>query len=288
MKNFVKDFIARTHTFLVHRSDNKSLLIQQAEEYDRILEKIQRKMPDNPVLKGYKVYSQNQEDGIMEAIFQRIPHAATFMEIGIQDGTECNTLNLLLNRWKGVWIEGDDEQFKKIDTVLGGHSFQDKLSVVREFVDVENISALYKRAAQFLGVTEIDFFSLDIDGNDHYVADSLLKNGHRPSVICVEYNSKFPPPMKVKIKYNAKHVWDRTEYQGASLQAFADLFAGYQYTLICCDVTGINAFFVRNDLLAPFTVYGVNDLYQPARYHLSPFITGHPASLHFLKDLLYR
>jgi hypothetical protein len=135
-------------------------------------------------------------------------------------------------------------------------------------------------------VKELDFFSLDIDGNDLYVVEKLLQDGARPSVCCVEYNAKFPPPMSVTISYNPNHRWDLTDYQGASLQAFVDVFRRYKYTLVCCDGSGINAFFVADEKLVGFTAYETSTLYQPPRYHLSPVYTGHAPTLRFLNDML--
>ena len=271
---------------LVHHRDNKSLFIQQEDAYDRILNRIVSTMPNNPILQGHKVYSQNLEDGIIAEIFKRIGSGNTFMEIGLQDGTECNTLSLLLSGWRGTWIEGDDTHCQTIKNAIGATSFPGKFQVLCEFVDVSNIVALYQQATTFFKVNELDFFSLDIDGNDYYVIEKLLQGGKRPAVFCVEYNAKFPPPMNVKIKYNPQHRWDLTDYQGASLQAFADLFKMYGYTLVSCDASGINAFFVQDEKVKGFTTYDIKDLYQPPRYHLSPLYTGHAPTLRFLKEVL--
>ena len=44
---------------------------------------------------GFKVYSQNEEDGIINEIFQRIGTTnKTFVEIGVGNGLENNTLHL--------------------------------------------------------------------------------------------------------------------------------------------------------------------------------------------------
>jgi hypothetical protein len=46
---------------------------------------------------GFKVYSQNDEDGIIEEIFRRLDvKIGTFCEIGVENGLECNTLYLIL------------------------------------------------------------------------------------------------------------------------------------------------------------------------------------------------
>src|SRR5438477_11062884 len=66
-----------------------------------------RNAEDKRLLKyGYRVFSQNDEDGIVAEIFSRIGVTTeTFVEIGVDDGTECNTLNLLALGWRGIWFE---------------------------------------------------------------------------------------------------------------------------------------------------------------------------------------
>src|SRR5438270_13263720 len=66
-----------------------------------------RNADDKRLLKyGYRVFSQNDEDGMVAEIFSRIGVTnATFVEIGVGDGTECNTLNLLALGWRGTWFE---------------------------------------------------------------------------------------------------------------------------------------------------------------------------------------
>src|SRR5688572_13694008 len=55
-----------------------------------------------------QVYSQNGEDGIIAEIFRRIgPRSRTFLEIGIEGGSQNNTRLLLEQGWRGIWIEGN-------------------------------------------------------------------------------------------------------------------------------------------------------------------------------------
>ena len=61
-----------------------------------------------------------------------------------------------------------------------------------------------------------------------------------------------------------------TQEFGASLKAFEVLGSRLGYSLVGCDITGINAFFVRNDLVkdlfaGPFTA---ENHYEPPRYGL--------------------
>ena len=59
---------------------------------------------------GFKVYSQNDEDGIIQEIFSRIGTASKrFIEFEVQNGLESSCHYLLLKGWSGLWIEGSAE-----------------------------------------------------------------------------------------------------------------------------------------------------------------------------------
>lgn len=286
LKSFFKKNVENFQRFSGTYELIKVQTIVQENEYQKLKNELKANFPDSLSLFGKKVYSQTDEDGIIDEIFKRIPNNNTFIEIGIQTGVECNSLNLLLKGWKGAWVEGSAKYCKIIENELGGLSFEDKLEVVNTFIDKENILDVFKHTYDYFNVSEIDFFSLDIDGNDYYIMESLLKKSFFPKVICVEYNAKFEPPLNIKIKYDKNHIWDTTDYMGCSLQAYEDLFKEYNYTLVCCNLTGINAFFVRNDFAHLFKKYDIGEIYQPYRYYLSPIRPAQIPSLKYLRDRL--
>ncbi|MDP3674458.1 MAG: hypothetical protein Q8R44_05115 [Novosphingobium sp.] len=264
----------------------KGNAILQAQEYARLRAVMAVQNPGNVALEGYKVYSQTDEDGIIAAIFERIANAKVFLEIGVQTGVECNSLLLLLKGWRGSWIEGNPAACRKIADDLGGASFDKRFRTTKSFVTRENIVALVEAELRFLDAAELDFFSLDIDGNDLHCMRELLAAKVAPKVVCVEYQGKFPPPLSVTVDYAPDHVWNGTDYMGSSLQAFVDLFAEDGYHLLTCNIPGINAFFVRGDLAGQFADIPVAELYQPYRPWLSPFVTGQPPALDYLKRVL--
>lgn len=286
IKSFFKKQAVNFQRFIGTYDLVKVQSIQQELQYNKLRDEMRALYPENIALKGSKKYSQTDEDGIIEEIFSRIPHSNTFLEIGIQTGIECNSLYLLLKGWRGTWVEGSPKYCEIIKKQLNGLSFKNKLSVVNSFIDRDNIVSIFKDAHQFFAVEQLDFFSLDIDGNDYYIMEELLNNGYYPKVVCVEYNAKFNPPYKFKIRYNKTHVWDGTDYMGCSLQDYIELFTKFDYTLICCNIPGINAFFVRNEFAGAFTKYSAEEIYQPYRYYLSPITLGHKPSLNYLKDML--
>lgn len=261
----------------------KGNAILQTQEYARLRAEAAKRAPENVALSGYKVYSQTDEDGIIAAIFDRVPHDRRFVEIGVQTGIECNTLLLLLKGWRGSWIEGSQNACRNIAEALGGQAFPRRFRATNSFVTRENVAALVSAEMAFIEADELDFFSLDIDGNDLHCMRALLEAGIKPKVVCVEYQGKFPPPVSVTIEYQPDHVWDGTDFMGSSLQVFVDLFGQHGFRLLTCNLTGINAFFVREDFAGLFAEISVETLWQPYRPWLSPFVTGHSPSLGYLQ-----
>src|ERR1700747_3004907 len=76
--------------------------------WDEEMAKPRNADPKRLVRHGYKVYSQNDEDGIIAEIFRRIgTWSHTFVEFGVETGVECNTAKLLVEGWRGLWIEAN-------------------------------------------------------------------------------------------------------------------------------------------------------------------------------------
>ncbi len=223
---------------------------------------------------GFKVYSQNDEDGIIQEIFNRIGTTSkTFVEFGVGNGLENNTVTLLLQGWSGLWIESNEQHVSSIQSKFHDPIRNSRLRLKLAFIDRDNINDLI--GEYFIG--EIDLLSIDIDGNDIHIFESLERV--KPRVVILEYNAKFPPPISVAQRYDPAFKWRGTDYMGASLQAITQVAITKGYSLVGCSLAGVNAFFVREDLsdekfAAPFTA---ENHYQPARYFLEgTFVAGHP------------
>ena len=100
------------------------------------------------------------------------------------------------------------------------------------------------RGISKIGATKVNLVSMDLDGNDFFFVKTILEQGVDPDLFIVEYNGKFPPPIRFTINYDAAYKWSGSDYFGASLQSFVDLFESFGLRLVCCNVTGANAFFV--------------------------------------------
>lgn len=236
---------------------------QAREEIERILAPLRA---DSKRLEpfGFKVYSQSDEDGIIEEIFRRLRiERGTFVEIGVENGLECNSLYLLHKGWTGTWIEGELARqaalVSKFATILGR-----RLQLAFNWVTAEAINNTLKG----LGIPEeVDFFSIDIDGNDIYIFEALTI---RPKVFCIEYNSKFPPSLSKRPTYDPERRWTGTDYMGASLRALSEAASAKGYRLVATSIVGANAFFVRDDLTEDLFPADARPekLYNPPRYWL--------------------
>jgi hypothetical protein len=222
---------------------------------------------------GFRSFSQNDEDGILQEIFRRLGGGTgTFVEFGVQNGMENNTRLLLYRGWRGLWIEADAAGCREIRRTFAQELGSGQLQLANSFVTRENIAGLIA-AARF---EALDLLSVDIDGNDYWIWEALTIS---PRVVAIEYNAKFRPPTSWVMEYNGEHRWDYTDYQGASLQSLTDLGRRKGYTLVGCCLAGVNAFFVRDDLLqGHFAEPDVAALYNPPRFYVQRFLSpGHPA-----------
>ena len=93
-----------------------------------------------------------------------------------------------------------------------------------------------------------DVFSLDIDGNDYYIAESVFAAGIRPKIFVVEYNSVFGPDRSLTIEYQENFDYSKQDptqlYYGVSLTAWKKFFEQRNYEFITVERNGVNAFFV--------------------------------------------
>ena len=221
----------------------------------------------------YKVFSKYGCDGLLLYIFSKIGVTnRTFVEIGIQDGRECNTANLSIHfGWKGLLIEGNKDwmeaavrYYKKALGSMAGN-----VSIAHAMVTAENINTVLTEKAM---TGEIDLFSVDIDSNDYWVwkAVTVIK----PKVVVIEYNASCGPTESLTMKYDPsfkyqKFYRENPLYYGASVTALAKLGTEKGYVLVACDVHGGDAYFVRRDVAeGVFVALSPEEAFYPNSYRL--------------------
>jgi hypothetical protein len=224
----------------------------------------------------HKIYSQHGEDGILREIFNRIGTTSrTFFEFGAGSGVENNTIALLLDGWKGWWIDGGDyvEIYKKLYST----SLQNgKLTIAKKMVTPKTINQIVKDLSI---PRDIDLLSIDIDGNDYHVWKALTELN--PRVVVVEYNGAYPPGFHF-LQKESEALWNGSNFFGASLHTMNELAKEKGYTLVCCELIGANAFFVRNDLVWDKFDYAgdVWKLWQKPKYYLH-YYGGHMPTIQY-------
>jgi len=195
----------------------------------------------------FSVYSQWGEDGIIDWLVSRIPSIPkTFVEFGVENYREANT-RFLLNpkNWSGLVLDGSPSNILDIRSqdIYWRHSFNAQTA----FIDSNNINNIINDA----GISgDIGLLSIDIDGNDYWVWEAIVAVS--PAIVVIEYNAVFGDIHNITIPYHPD--FDRTAghysnlYFGASISALIELGKEKGYRFIGTTSTGVNAFFVREDL----------------------------------------
>lgn len=195
--------------------------------------------PERLTMQRFRIESQNQEDGLTLALFKEIGVAGRrFVEIG--SGLSGGNSAFLAHEWgwTGLMVDGN----ASMEAV--GRRFPG-VTAVSAWVTRENINELISGHG-FGG--EVDLFSLDLDSTDFWVWEAMTACS--PRIVILEYNSMFGPDRAVTVPYDPR--FDRhqhhTMYYGASLTAQTRLSLRKGYRLVAVEPTGVNAFFLRNDL----------------------------------------
>lgn len=287
MKNFIKLLYKKIYNKLNY-DVQKSLLLS-----GKILADVNNKKENISSLDEveFQVFSQRGEDGIIQYIINKIeiPNRV-FIEFGVETYTESNTRFLLLNNnWSGLVIDGDPKNIKfiKEDFIYWKYD----ITAIQSFITKDNINELI---SSYTDIEDVGLLSVDIDGNDYWVLEAI--NCIKPRVLICEYNSAFGEEKKLSIPYQSDFVRSKTHYSelyfGASLNAFCHLAEKKGYDFIGTTKAGVNAYFVRKDLSAPFKKYNSKNGYNQSGNRDSKNSKGeltflrHEHRLNEIKDLI--
>jgi hypothetical protein len=214
----------------------------------------------------FKVFSQFGEDGIIQYLQQLViknESEKRFIEFGVENYLESNTRFLLVNNnWRGLVFDGSRENIESIKSQE--FYWRNDLTAKNAWIDRDNINDLIKSEG-FDG--EIGILSVDIDGNDYWVWESI--EVVNPIIVIVEWNSLFGDKAAISIPYSPS--FQRTEahfsnlYYGASIAALHHLGEKKGYKLIGSNSAGNNLFFVREDRMGPLKALSPNDAYVESK-----------------------
>ena len=230
----------------------------------------------------YQITSQNNEDGIINHIFDILKiDKLNFMEIGF-DYYQNNSLAVLKRCNKGLFIDGDNKKAIILRNVLKLFYPATKITVQNALVDIDNINQIKEQ--NFNNQEEIDFLSIDVDGIDYYL---LKEINFKPKLICIEYNFWFGKDLSCAVPYKKNYsINSLSNYVGASLKALTELANSKDYHLIALDSACINAFFIRDDLKHNFEILNLEKSFKYPLKFEKEFIAEVREKL-LLKDLKY-
>ncbi|MEJ6712406.1 MAG: FkbM family methyltransferase [Rhodobacterales bacterium] len=186
-------------------------------------------------------YSQYGEDGVVTELLRRIASATSLdkwcVEFGAWDGLHLSNTARLLREdgYAAVLIEGNPKKYKELCV-----NFPDPKVVKKcEFVDFEGPKSLENILLATEIPREIDFLSIDIDGNDFHILKSLTQI--RPKIICIEFNAAIPNEVEFVQTANFR------VNVGSSGRSIITL--GQQKGYNFAHATKGNVFLVRDDLI---------------------------------------
>ena len=212
-----------------------------------ISENNKKKFEDNISSYEFSIFSQWGDDGIIDYLINNLSiKNKSFIEFGVQDYTECNTKFLLMNKnWRGLII---DESTNFVNKIKNSYIYwRYDLTAIKSFITKNNVNNIFKEN-NFVG--PIGILSIDIDGNDYWIWDSI--NCVDPEIVIIEYNSRLGFEKAITIPYREDFERKKAHYSniyyGASLKALINLGRKKNYIFIGCNSAGNNAYFIKSSL----------------------------------------
>ena len=241
--------------------------------------------PYNLTARRFSLSSQNEEDGIIHAIFDTVGDGSRrFVEIGA--GTNGGNSGFLASEcgWSGMMLEASSRRTDRLKMRFEPMG----VACLTDWAACENINDLIRDSGC---EGEIDLLSIDIDGNDYWIWEAITACS--PRLVIIEYNSLFGPDRAVVVPYDPE--FDRHRfveaaegghyYFGASLQALSRLAEQKGYRLVVTEPRGVNAFFLRNDVgqeipaCDPSSTYRMLVKYGRRGHDLFKYISEHDLPL---------
>lgn len=248
-----------------------------------ICKQVQKYRKNNNSLLTYSrnVTSQYGEDGILEKIFEIIPGNNKFcVEFGAWDGKKLsNTWNLTKNHgWTSLFIEANPNRFNKL---LMNHRDNPKAICLNRFIEFEGNNSLDHILQEVGFPIDFDLISIDIDGNDWHIWDSI--KSYQPKVVLIEFNPTIPNDV-IFIQDR-----DTTVNQGCSLMSLIELGKQKGYELIA--TSNINAFFIKKEYYSLFQIEdnSIDYMYDDTLYGMKIFqLYDGTLTLSGLKQLMWQ
>ena len=194
-----------------------------------------------------RVFSQWGEDGILEYLFDLVGlHKPKIVEFGAGNFSECNSRFAAEYRNASVYaVDMREDLVQEVQSL--DIYWRNSIYPVCDFITPDSAKMHQRLAEQKLG--GIDCISIDIDGNDYWVLQSL--NLSNVQVVVCEYNPLYGANLACTIEKN--DFFDRTKehfswlHYGMSLRAAIDLLGISDFVFVGSNRAGNNAFFIKKN-----------------------------------------
>ena len=215
---------------------------------------------------GFRVFSQNHEDGLLLRLFTHIGETNRCV---VEIGSNCSgsdigipenlSTNLIINHgWHGAIVEMDQTECDRMRYFFARDHSTRHFHWVQSEVNTYFSPLIIQRAVSSANINEVliganiepepDLMIIDIDGGDYSVIQSLT--AVKPRVLVVEFEKRFRERYSV-FQPRGVDFGQRWQQSGAtSLSAWEKLLGSRGLTLCAVDSCGFNAFFVRSDVAA--------------------------------------
>ena len=192
--------------------------------------------------------SQYGEGGLIASLLNEFcSKPGPTLEFGFSIFENNSIASILQSERVGYYIDGSNREVALAQRLIEKQKLAAKIKLRKAFISVDNINQLI---CDFGLSGEIDYLSIDIDGNDFWIWKAIEVIS--PRIVSVEYNASFGPSLKVTVPYLA--TFDRHKYHisglchGASFSALIELGKLKGYTCLGADSAGLNLYFLRNDI----------------------------------------
>lgn len=214
---------------------------------------------------GFRCFSQFEEDGKILFIMAVLGiQEGVFLDLGSADGVNSNCANLALNfGWQGVFFDGNHSNIERGRIFYDSHpdTWAYPPKFVCAMINRENINQLLTDASV---PPEVDFMSIDIDGNDYWVWDALSVT--TPKVVMIETHIEFGMN-DIVVPYDKDYVYPgrHPDYHGASPVAMEKLARRKGYRLVGANRYGFNTIYVREGLAPTLPAVSVDSIISHPR-----------------------
>lgn len=224
------------------------------------VDRIDRRNSNSTWLSKYlsNTYSQIGQDGVLQKCIEilELDEKCLSVEFGAWDGIYLsNTASLIKkNNWNGIFIEANVAKFAELAKNYSDEIASGRVTAINQFVHLESGKGTLDEIIKKTGWADVNFLSIDIDGNDIYILNALKM---RPELLLIEFNPS--------IQNDTVFIQDRDPVinQGSSLKAIIAAASKIGYDLIYA--FNFDALFVRSDKFEKFAIEdnSIDSMYMP-------------------------